>query len=328
MRISGNNAGKTDNRKQTEMKIYILHENREWFAPLGAELELRGLPFEEWFIDGRNFEPGSVPPEGIYYSRMSASSHTRGHRYAPEYTAALLAWLERHGRRVLNGSSALQLELSKAAQYSALETSGIKTPRTYAALGKDQIVAAADNFGGGAFIVKHNRAGKGLGVHLFMAKRGLEDYVHGPDFEQSVDGITLVQEYIESADPFITRCEFVGQRFLYAVRVDNTQGFLLCPADECEVEGDFCATSEDAGSKFRIHTNFSDEVIGRYQAFFENNGIHVAGIEFIVDRRGNLYTYDININTNYNCSAEKAAGVSGMRAIAEYLRTELAVRYG
>jgi len=51
-------------------------------------------------------------------------------------------------------------------------------------------------------IVKHNRAGKGLGVHLFMAKRGLEDYVHGPDFEQSVDGITLVQEYIESADPF------------------------------------------------------------------------------------------------------------------------------
>jgi hypothetical protein len=49
---------------------------------------------------------------------MIASSHTRGHRFAPEATAVLLAHLERHGRRVVNGSRALQLEVSKAAQYA------------------------------------------------------------------------------------------------------------------------------------------------------------------------------------------------------------------
>jgi hypothetical protein len=310
------------------MKIYVLHENREWFAPLGAQLEACGLPFEEWFMDDSRFDPGATPPEGIFYSRMSASSHTRGHRYAPEYTSAILAWLERNGRCVLNGSRALQLELSKAAQYSALTAAGIRTPRTYAALGREQIIAASDNFGGDAFIVKHNRAGKGLGVHLFLAKRGLEEYVQGPEFEQSVDGITLVQEYIESADPFITRCEFVGQRFLYAVRVDNTQGFLLCPADECEPAGDFCATSEDAASKFHIDPNFAHEITDGYQQFFENYGIHVAGIEFIVDKRGDLYTYDININTNYNSSAEQAAGISGMKAIAGYLQGQLRAQYG
>ena len=132
---------------------------------------------------------------------------------------------------------------------------------------------------------------------------------------------------IESAEPFITRCEFVGQRFLYAVRVDNTQGFLLCPADECDIAGDFCATSDDAASKFRIDPGFSDRIIESYQTFFETNEIHVAGIEFIVDKQGDIYTYDININTNYNSTAEHAEGVSGMKAIADYLESQLGAQY-
>jgi hypothetical protein len=36
---------------------------------------------------------------------MSASSHTRDHRYAAELTAAVLAWLERHGRQVSEAAS-------------------------------------------------------------------------------------------------------------------------------------------------------------------------------------------------------------------------------
>ena len=53
------------------------------------------------------------PPEGVFYNRMSASSHTRGHRYAPEMTTGLLHWLEASGRRVLNGSRAVALEINK-----------------------------------------------------------------------------------------------------------------------------------------------------------------------------------------------------------------------
>ncbi|MFP3490520.1 alpha-L-glutamate ligase, partial [Staphylococcus sp. SIMBA_130] len=80
-----------------------------------------------------------VPPDGIFYNRMSASSHTRDHRYAPEYTAAVLEWLESHGRRVLNDSRALALEVSKVAQYAALRKHGIVTPKTIAAVGKDHL---------------------------------------------------------------------------------------------------------------------------------------------------------------------------------------------
>ena len=62
----------------------------------------------------------------------------------------------------------------------------------------------------------------------------------------------------------------------------------------------------------------------RYERFLETNGIHIAGIEFILDRRGEIYTYDVNTNTNYNSEAEAKAGASGMRAIAAYLGEELA----
>ena len=51
---------------------------------------------------------------------MSASSHTRDHRFAAELTGGVLAWLESHGRKIVNNGRALQLEISKIAQYRAL----------------------------------------------------------------------------------------------------------------------------------------------------------------------------------------------------------------
>src|SRR3546814_13781757 len=87
----------------------------------------------------------------------------------------------------------------------------------------------------GSFITKHNRAGKGLGVQWFHSVKALEDYVNGEAFEPSIDGITLIQEYIRAPEPYITRVEFVGGKFLYAVRVDTSLGFELCPADVCQV---------------------------------------------------------------------------------------------
>ena len=81
-------------------KIYVIHENDEWTDPLKAELSARSLPHEDWFLDEGKLDLSQPPPEGVFYNRMSASSHTRDHRFAPEYTGAVLAWLERHGRRM------------------------------------------------------------------------------------------------------------------------------------------------------------------------------------------------------------------------------------
>ena len=224
-------------------RIYVIHENDAWVEPLRAAFDESELPFDEWFIDDGTLDLSETPPPGVFYNRMSASSHTRGHRYAAELTGGVLAWLESHGRRVVNGGRALQLEISKMAQYAALARHGIRVPRTIAAVGRDAIVEAARTMHG-RFITKHNRAGKGLGVRLFDDVAALERYVDGDAFEDSVDGVTLVQQYIEAPEPFITRVEFIGGKLLYAVRVDTSLGFELCPADVCQVGDAFCPVGE------------------------------------------------------------------------------------
>lgn len=302
--------------------IYVIHENHEWTAPLRAALDHLGLPFKEWFVDGVHIDLTAPPPQGVFYNRMSASSHARGHRYAPEYTAAILDWLESHHRRVINSRRALQLEISKIAQYAALNVQGIRTPRTIAVAVREEIAAAAGVLNR-PFIIKHNRGGKGIGVRLFKNTKALKQYVEGSDFEPPIDGITLVQEYIEAPEPCITRCEFIGGEFFYAVRVDSTQGFELCPADACQLDSGLRATTSGQKSKFQVVEGFEHPILARYARFLQINHIRIAGIEFVLDHNGEPITYDVNVNTNYNREAETEAGVAGMRAVATYLGAEL-----
>ena len=309
-------------------KIYVIHENDEWVEPLRKELQNINAPFEEWHLGKRNIDHLDKPPQGVFYNRMSASSHTRGHRYAPEYTAVVLNWLEKNKRRVINNSRALSLEISKSLQYKELESFGIKTPKTIYCHNKESIIKSANMFKK-PFITKHNRAGKGLGVKLFSNKKELDSHVSSKDFEQSIDGITLLQDYIEAKPKVITRVEFVDSKFIYAVEVDASDGFELCPAcideptdvSETQFFGEMCPT---IGNKFRIMKNFKEnQIIKKYEKFIQGNGIEIAGIEYIKSIDGIIYTYDVNTNTNYNSQAEQNSKIKGMNSIAKFLKKEL-----
>jgi hypothetical protein len=316
-------------------RVYVIHENDDWVVPLRKNFTARGIPFAEWHLDQGILDLRAEPPPGVFYNRMSASSHTRDHRYAPELTGAVLAWLKRDGAVVVNGERALQLELSKVAQYEALAKFGIETPQTLAVVGKENVAEAAQRLGY-PVILKHNRAGKGLGVRLFLSAAALEEHLSGGDFENSVDGITLVQRYIKAPEPFITRVEFVGGKLLYAVRVDTSQGFELCPADACQIDAPPLAEVCPAvapGDKFQIVRDFDHPLVAKWQAFLAANDIGVAGVEFITDENGRAFTYDVNTNTNYNPDAEAKDGRagssrSGMGAIANYLGSLLARETG
>ncbi len=307
------------------MNIHVIHENAAWLEPLAKALDAENLPWRDWFLDRGMFDLSRPPPEGVFYNRMSASSHTRDHRYAAELTAAVLAWLAGHGRRIVNGPRALDLEISKARQYAALEAAGIRTPKTTLVAGAENLVAAADrHFAGEPVILKPNRGGKGLGVRLFHSAEALAFYVAGPDYEPPVDGLHLLQQYIRSPDAVITRAEFIGGRFLYAVEVDTSDGFELCPADVCQIGDAFCPAGEQPRAKFTIIDDIDAAQKARYEAFLAANDIEVAGIEFIRDADSEVYTYDVNTNTNYNPDAERVAGRSAMAALARFLGAELA----
>ena len=310
-------------------RIHILHENAAWLPPLAEALDQRRLAWTEWFLDAGTFDLAQPPPQGVFYNRMSASSHTRDHRFAAELTAAVLAWLVRWGRPVVNGPSALDLEISKARQYAVLESHGIPVPRTVLVAGRERVAAAAQrHFADQPFILKPNRGGKGLGVRLFPSVDALQNYLTSHEYEAPVDGLHLLQEFVRAPRPLITRAEFVGGRFLYAVEVDTGDGFELCPADACAVGDANCPAAAEPRSKFTIIDGNASSLRTRLERFLSAAGIDVAGIEFITDHEGRTLVYDVNTNTNYNPEAEARSGRigtsrSGPGAIAELLGAEL-----
>ena len=201
--------------------IFIIHENPEWIPPFKEAFERAKVPFQEIILTEGAIYLDKEPPKGVFWSRLSASCHTREHQYTKEYGRAILQWLHSYNRRVINGSSVLEFEVSKIKQYLALNAAGFLTPKTYACFGKTNLLEVAKTLQT-PFISKHNQGGKGLGVRLFENFESFKEYVHSAAFEEAIDGITLLQEYIKSKEFFITRAEFIGGKFHYAVRVDTS----------------------------------------------------------------------------------------------------------
>jgi hypothetical protein len=297
------------------VKVHVLHENPDWFAPVGAALDAEGVPYEQWLLGDAMLDLGEPPPAGVFWSRMSASSHTRGHPHAKDQTRGVLSWLAAHGRRVVNGRPVLELEMSKVDQLVALQAAGFDVPRTIAVAGTAELAAAARKLPA-PFIAKHNQGGKGLGVRLFASHEDFDAYLSSPAWETPVDGITLLQEYLRAAQPRITRAEVVGGEFIYAICADTAVGgFQLCPADACEMPGG----DGRAPILFTLREPFDHPITGRYVEFAKHQGIEIAGFEFIETRDGRLVTYDINTTTNYNAGIEAQAPRSAQRAVAAYL---------
>lgn len=339
--------------------IYIIHENPEWIPPFKEAFDRAGVRFNEILLTQGGISLDSIPPQGVFWSRLSASSHTRDNAFSKEYGRALLAWLESYGRKVINGSSVLEIEVSKVKQALLLESFfkaggyGFKTPKTLAVFGKTDLINAARSFAkdNKPFITKHNQGGKGLGVRLFENIEEFRDYVDSAEFSLPIDGITLLQEYVESREAFITRCEFIGGKFHYAVRVDTSNGaFELCPADACQIDSldskvDFSGDSKSADSKvdfskaaarpalagaacevgagdkfsLRKEIDSTSPIVRCLEQFLAVHNIAVAGIEFIESVSGDIVVYDINTNTNYNSTLESKIRESGGETAADRL---------
>jgi glutathione synthase/RimK-type ligase-like ATP-grasp enzyme len=294
--------------------------------PLRDALASRGLDWEEHFVDGGTLNLTELPAEGVYINRMSPSAHTRNHQGGVAYLKEFLCFLEMSGRRIINGSNAFALEVSKVRQDSALRAAGIRTPKTIAVVGNDNLKDAARQMAL-PFITKHNQGGKGLGVQLFRDYDAFDRYVDGDDFIPSPDGITLLQQYIEPAGGYITRVEIVDGTFMYAINSSTEGGFQLCPADACAIDdADFCPVGDTGKFSLSEDISATDPLVRKYIRLMLEQGLDVAGIEFVTDKDGVRYTYDINGTSNYNGGVEDQSGFHGMGAIADLVKRELGTR--
>ena len=305
--------------------IHVIHENAAWLEPLAAALDRRALPWRDWFLDRGVFDLSRPPPEGVFYNRMSASSHTRDHRYAAELTAAVLAWLERHGRRVVNGGRALDLEISKARQYAALEAAGIRTPDTVLVAGTDARRYGQAALGGRPFHPQaepRRQGARRATVHTagcpgrLSGQPGLRPAGRRPSSAAAIRPRPAAADHSRRVRrrPLHVRGRGRHQRRLRAVpgRCLRRRRRIL-PGGRRAARQIHHHRRHRPGTKAPLRG-----VPGRQRHRRRRHRVHH-------DADGALYTYDVNTNTNYNPDAEARAGRSGMDTLACLLGNELAL---
>ena len=310
--------------------IAIYHEHPDWFRPLFAELERRGVPFARLDAAHHRYEPGAArPPYALLFNRMSPSAWRRGVGHGIFYTAQYLDQLERRGVRVINGTRAFLTEISKARQLALLDSLGLEFPRALVIHDPRQAPAAAARLRF-PIVIKPNVGGSGAGVRRFDHPDALAAALGDGGLDLGLDHTALVQEFLPAADARIVRVETLGGRFLYAIRVYTSgESFDLCPADICQgVDGAELARAacpvDAPRSGLRVEGYAPPpEIVGEVERIVSAAGIDVGGVEYLVDARtGRHVYYDVNALSNFVADAPRVVGFDAFARLADYLVAE------
>jgi len=314
----------------TTLPIAIYHEQQEWFRPLFAALDARGVPWVR--IDARSHQYDPSAPETRYalvFNRMSPSAYRRGNGHGIFYTLGYLAHLERTGTRVVNGSRAFAFETSKAAQLSTFRALGIACPRTRVINHASEAPAAAARVGY-PLVVKPNIGGSGAGIARYDREEDLEQAAAAGRLDLGLDQTALVQEFIPARDSSIVRVEVLGGRFLYAIQIFSTgETFNLCPGHICQTADgaplarSICpADAPKTGLTVKGVTPPA-EVIATVERIMAAGGVEIGGVEYMVDDRdGRRVFYDVNALSNYVADAPRVVGFDPYARLAGFLIAE------
>src|ERR1700682_4172846 len=112
--------------------LVVLFEHPDWQKPLFSALERHQVRFGICDLKRGAFDPDSVPEAPLYFNQASPSAYVRGNTRAVPFALSLIRSLELGGARVLNGSRAFLLEISKSAQAALMRKCGIPHPRSLA----------------------------------------------------------------------------------------------------------------------------------------------------------------------------------------------------
>jgi biotin carboxylase len=314
--------------------IAVYYEHPEWFRPLFAELDRRGVPYSKLDASSHSYNPSNTAEAAdayaLVFNRMSASAYLRGHANALFYTRGYLAHLERAGARVVNGYDAFAIETSKALQLSLLESLGLPFPKTYVINDASQALRAAREIGF-PLMFKPNVGGRGAGVTRYDTPESLEREVEAGRVDLGVDSTALVQEFVPARGGHITRVETLGGRYLYAIKVYTTgESFNLCPAEICQLEdaqpvavGEVCLTdAPKSGLKVEAYTP-PPEVVAAVESIAKAARLDLGGVEYIVnDNDGRLLFYDINALSNFVADARSVVGFDPHERLVDFLLEE------
>lgn len=307
--------------------IAVFHEHPDWFRPLFAELDRRGLPFLRLDSAAHTFDPSARSlPYALLFNRASPSAYLRGHGQSIFYTLHWLRHVERLGVPVVNGALAYALELSKATQLDLLDSLHLPYPRALVINDPAQAPAAASQLRF-PVLVKANVGGSGAGIVRYDTPAALAEAVVQGRVSLGVDHTALVQESAPLRGGHITRVETLGGKYLYAINVYPATGsFDLCPADACQTTGGVelvrgaCAVDAPASGLRAEGTTPSAEIIAEVERIARAAHLDVGGIEYLVDDRdGQHYYYDINALSNFVADAPSVVGFDPWVPLVDFL---------
>ena len=313
------------------LPIAIYHEHPDWFRPLFAELERRGMVHERLDAAAHVFDPSEIDsPWSLVFNRASPSAYLRGHAQATFHTLHWLRHLDRIGVPVVNGHEAYAFELSKATQLDLLRELGLPFPRARVINHPSRALDATQGFRF-PVLVKANIGGSGAGIVRYDTREALADAVAAGTVDLGVDSTALVQESAPLRDGRITRVETLGGHFLYAINVYPPQNsFDLCPADACQtttgvelVRGACAVDAPKTGMRVEA-AQPPAEIIAQVERISRAANIDVGGIEYLVDDRdGQHYFYDINALSNFVADAPNVVGFDPFVKLVDYLEARI-----
>ncbi|MEX6689842.1 hypothetical protein QTN47_20210 [Danxiaibacter flavus] len=309
----------------------IYHEHPDWFKPLFAELEKRGIPYERLNPAEHQFAIEAKEEKySLFFNRMSPSAFLRDHQQGIFYTLNLLKHLELNGVSVINGYKAFTYETSKALQLSLLQSLNLSYPKTRVINHLSQLLDASADLRF-PIVLKANIGGSGAGIVRFDSRDEIAEAIDAGTLQLGIDLTALVQEYIPARGGYITRVETLGGKFLYAIRVHITgDTFNLCPADICQTSAgkelvrNACALDAPKnGLKVEAY-NPPSQVIEAVETIVQHAGIDVGGIEYIIDDRdGSLLYYDVNALSNFVADAVNVVGFNPHERLVDFLEEQV-----
>src|SRR5438105_9872548 len=301
--------------RSPKAQLAVLYEHPQWFQPLFAALERRGMPYDPIQLSGHCFDPASTEvPAPLVLSRVAQSSFLRESEHPIFYAEALLNHWSRLGARVLNGADVLAIDSSKARQLSLIKSLGYAVPESRVVHRARDLAAAAEGMTW-PLLVKANIGGSGAGIVRYSSADELRTSIAHGTVPQSVDQVLLVQDYVPARNGTILRIETLGGRFLYAIEVESGgDSFDLCPADACVARRGRAAIRMTA-------VDPAPALIRAAERIVQTAGLDVGSVEVVIDDRdGTPRFYDINALSNFVADPLNVLGWDPHEKLVEFLQ--------
>lgn len=305
--------------------LVVLYEHPEWQKPLFAALERRGVRYAAFDLKKAVFDPDAVPEGRVYFNQASPSAYVRGNARAVPLCLSLMRSLETSGARVLNGSRAFALELSKSAQGALLQKLSIAHPKSL--VFNDVEAALAAWQGGWPALVKPEQGGSGARMFLLEGPEDLRRLLQQQPELWWPDNLLLLQEYFPlPPGQGIVRMEFLNGKLLYGMRVISHGAFNLCPSEVCNPADGSAGHCEVPAAKpveFYPYRELPAEAVAMGERIVAAGGLDVGGIEYLEAADGRLIFYDVNANSNLRKPIGEAFGFDPFERVVDFLEAEV-----